>query len=84
MSAFIQTPKSSIPNSTSVEELIIENIINNQANIQLGENGRVGYKTTGSSCLDMFTILSRGSESEKIIKTFKAVTSKYIKLYNFI
>lgn len=71
MSEFTQA-KLSIPNSSSVEELITANIRSNPVNLQEGENGRLGYKTTGSKCLDMFSTLSRGSASDKVIEMFIA------------
>jgi Mg-chelatase subunit ChlD len=69
MSEFSQQ-ELSIPNSLSIRQLINENINNNPVNIKFGENGRAGYKTTGNSCLDMFSTLSRGSTKEKIIEMF--------------
>jgi hypothetical protein len=76
MSAFAEKSQS-IPNSSSVESLITNNIkdTNNQVNIQMGENGRAGYKTTGNYCVDMFSLLSRGVSVDKINDMF---TKAYI------
>ena len=58
-----------IPNSLSASAFINETVSRNTL-IHV-ENGRAGYKTTGSKCLDMFSVLSRGSPEAKVTQMFK-------------
>lgn len=62
-----------IPNSRAVSAILDEQVSEQKTmlNIQLGENGMPGYNTTGNSCLDLFSLLSRGSPEEKIVNLFK-------------
>ena len=60
-----------LPNSSCVSDLINANLQIESIFMREGENGRLGYKTTGSRCLDLFSVLSRGSSDDKVAKMFK-------------
>lgn len=60
MSAFKER-KSAIPNGSSVEGVINELITKNRPGMQAGENGRLGYASTGSRCLDLFSLPARAN-----------------------
>ena len=67
MSAF-EERKSTIPNGSSVEELINQLVTKNRPGMQAGENGRLGYANTGSKCLDLFSLPARAIYPKQVSK----------------
>lgn len=68
MSAF-EERKSTIPNGSSVEELINQLVAKNRPGMQAGENGRLGHASTGSKCLDLFSLPARAIYPKRVSKT---------------